>query len=111
MLQTTYTVYTRIITAVVVVVVVAVVVVVVVAAVAVAVVAVVVVVAVVGITACSNLWVCKMFRICITTKSVPRLHEVPVYYKYVFRLGQTPLFKTCFPCRRNTHLYMSYLPS
>ena len=33
---------------------------------------------VVGITACSNL--CgKLFRICIKTKSAPRLHEVLVY--------------------------------
>ena len=38
-----------------------------------------VVVAVVGITACSNLWVFKLFRICIKAKSAPRLHEVLVY--------------------------------
>ena len=29
--------------------------------------------------------------------------------EYVSRLGQTPLFKTCVPCRRNIHLYMSFL--
>ena len=61
-------------------------------------VAVVVVIVVVGITACSNLCVFKLFNICIKTKSAPRLHEVLVYYKCVFRLGQTSLFKTWFPC-------------
>ena len=39
----------------------------------------VVVVVVVGITACSNLWVFKFFRICIKTKNASRLHEVLVY--------------------------------
>ena len=51
-----------------------------------------------------------VFLICVNvlkSSSAPRLHEVLVCYTYVFRLGQTPLFKTCFPCRRNTHLYMS----
>ena len=52
----------------------------------------------------------NVFAICLKTKSAPRLHEVLVCYKYVFRLGQNTTFKTCFPCRRNTHLYMSCLP-
>ena len=46
---------------------------------------------------------------CIKTKTAPRLHEVLVSYKYVFRLGQNTTFKTCFPCRRNTHLYIPFL--
>ena len=46
---------------------------------------------------------------CIKTKSAPRLHEVIVCHKNVFRLGQTVLFKTRAPCRRNTHLCMSFL--
>ena len=37
------------------------------------------VVVVAGITACSNLCVFKPFKICIKTKSAPRLHEVLVY--------------------------------
>ena len=49
----------------------------------------------------------ECFLMCNKTKSAPRLHEVPVCYKYVFRPGQTPLFKTCFPCKRNAYLYMS----
>ena len=40
-------------------------------------------------------------------KNTPRSHEVPVCWEYVLCLGKAPLFKTCFPCRRTTHLYMS----
>ena len=47
------------------------------------------------------------FWVCVKTKHAPRLREVLVCQKYVFRPGKTQLFKTCFPCRRNAHLYMS----
>ena len=37
------------------------------------------IVVVLGIWACKDLWVFKLFRICIKTKSTPRLNEVLVY--------------------------------
>ena len=70
---------------------------------------VVIVVAVVVFWYIKDLCVFNMVWMCIRTKSAPRLRKVLVCYKYVIRLGQTPFFKTCFPCRRNAHLYMSLL--
>ena len=45
----------------------------------VAAVVVVVVVVVVGIRACKDLWMFKLFRMCIKANNAPRLHEVLVH--------------------------------
>ena len=53
-------------------------------------------VVVVGITACNNLCV-KLFKICIKTTNVPRLHEVPAYLKICVSPRPNATFQNMLP--------------